>query len=138
LAAPSEGEANVVLQPGDVIYVPPSTATVSVVGEVARPGTYTLPRDAKLIDAVAAAGGAQRTAELGSVSLLPQEDGYRPVQVKLGVHDEFSPDELSDSFRVGDGDVVVVPKSNRITWEKVIAVLTGVKLIIDIVDALAD
>ena len=131
LITPGTGK-NVEIHPGDVVYVPPNEAMVSVVGEVARPGTYTLSGDAKVVDAVAAAGGAARAAALERVNVLQGSEGYQPVEVRLGTNDEFSLEGLEDSLRVSDGDVIVVPRSHRITWEQVISILTGVKLIKDV------
>jgi competence protein ComEA len=49
-----------------------TTIQVYVLGAVATPGVYTLPPDARVHDAIAAAGGATREANLTSVSLAAQ------------------------------------------------------------------
>lgn len=57
---------------------------VHVLGEVARPGLYILEADARLVDALAAAGGTLETADLQAVNLArPLSDGEQivvPVQ----------------------------------------------------------
>ena len=53
---------------------------VHVLGEVAEPGLYILDPDARLVDALAAAGGALDTADLQAVNLArPVSDGEQIV-----------------------------------------------------------
>ncbi len=57
-----------------------ATITVHVSGQVVAPGLVALPADARLADAVAAAGGAARWAALDAVNLAqPVRDGERLV-----------------------------------------------------------
>lgn len=133
LEAPDEA-AGVVLSEGDALYVPENVTRVSVIGDVVRPGTYSLTRSSRLVDALAAAGGVADTAALESVSVMQSTERLDPLRVRLGEHDELRPEEIASNLALEDGTVVVVPKSRRITWEKVITVLTGVKLILDLVD----
>jgi competence protein ComEA len=52
------------------------TVVVHVVGQVARPGVVTLPAGSRVRDAVAAAGGASRGADLAALNLArPLVDG---------------------------------------------------------------
>lgn len=54
--------------------------TVHVSGQVAAPGLVAVPADARLADAIAAAGGATRWASLDAVNLAqPVRDGERLV-----------------------------------------------------------
>jgi len=53
---------------------------VHVLGEVAKPGLYILDQDARLVDALAAAGGTLDTADLQAVNLArPVSDGEQIV-----------------------------------------------------------
>jgi polysaccharide biosynthesis/export protein len=59
-----------VLQPGDIVVVPEGPpATVLVLGEVVKTGPYPIPRDARLMDAIAQAGGLTEKADLSRVTL---------------------------------------------------------------------
>lgn len=64
---------------------------VHVLGEVARPGLYILDPDARLVDALAAAGGTLDSADLKAVNLArPLSDGEQvvvPVQGEQGAAD---------------------------------------------------
>ncbi|MDR7421719.1 MAG: SLBB domain-containing protein, partial [Armatimonadota bacterium] len=53
----------------------------SVLGQVARPGTYALPPGARLLDLISAAGGLTEVASLGDAQLL--RGGRPPVTVDL-------------------------------------------------------
>lgn len=52
-----------------VLDLAPAQVRVYVIGEVMRPGVYTLPAEARWIDAVEAAGGATVNADLYRVNL---------------------------------------------------------------------
>jgi competence protein ComEA len=59
--------------------------TVYVAGEVARAGVYALPASARCVDALKAAGGAIRGADLVAVNLAePLRDGEEIVVPKIG------------------------------------------------------
>ncbi len=131
LREPASSE-NLRIVEGDVIYVPADVAAVSVIGEVARPGTYTLSGNTRLVDALAAAGGAGERAALERVNVL--QSGER-LQVNLGLYDRLDAEKVRESgVELEDGGVVVVPRSNRIRWQDVITFLTGVKLIKDLLE----
>ncbi len=66
------------------VYTPPpspavpATIVVQVAGAVVRPGVYTLPREARVLQAVEAAGGMLPEADGGQVNLAaPLEDGQK-------------------------------------------------------------
>ncbi len=134
LLSDPRSQTNVPIYPGDVVYVPANAAQVSVLGAVSRPGTYALPKDAGLVEALAAAGGASNRAALESVSVIQRNEDGTAVEVRLGQDSHLSVESLQNDLRISDGSVVVVPQSRRITWEQVIAILSGVKLIKDLVD----
>lgn len=71
---------------GDVSAVaPPEGLYVHVLGEVVTPGLYIVDQDARLVDALAAAGGTLDAADLQAVNLArPLSDGEQIVVPKIG------------------------------------------------------
>jgi len=75
---------------------------VHVLGEVAKPGLYILDPDARLIDALAAAGGTLETADLQAVNLArPLSDGEQVVVPAQGAAAEGA----GGSASAGDGRI---------------------------------
>ena len=71
------------LFPKDPKPAPPSSAEapavrVNIIGAVNRPGSWLLPANPTLLDALAAAGGWTASANLRKVSLLPPPSGAHP------------------------------------------------------------
>lgn len=111
------------LQAGDTVYVPeltdsnrsdqglvarstlaPETVRVRVVGEVVRPGEVQVPPDSSLSSAVAIAGGPTEDSRLSKVVFvrLDESGGIQRQEVDLR--------DLTDSYQVQAGDVIMVPK----------------------------
>lgn len=109
-------KGNVEVHAGDVIYVAgapdvveASATTVTVAGEVTRPGVFRLEQGGTVLAAIFAAGGATRSASLNRA---------RIIRVRKGVLEEI-PVELGDILKRGDrrkdvplepGDMVIVPR----------------------------
>jgi polysaccharide biosynthesis/export protein len=77
--------ASVVVYPGDIVLVP-KAGIVYVLGDVARPGGYVMQNDARLtvLQAVAMAAGANKTAKEGATRLLRKVNGsYQEQGVPL-------------------------------------------------------
>jgi polysaccharide biosynthesis/export protein len=69
-AGDREAVANVALEPGDLIIVPEGAPpTALVLGEVARPGSYELQGEMRLLDALSLAGGPTPKADLRRITL---------------------------------------------------------------------
>lgn len=77
-APPAEAAAEAVTDPAGVLLV-------HVAGAVRRPGLYEMPADARVADAVQAAGGPRRRADLDALNLAePLVDGARIEVVGRG------------------------------------------------------
>ncbi|MGE5530951.1 MAG: SLBB domain-containing protein, partial [Bacteroidota bacterium] len=63
------------LQAGDRIMVPKLTKTVYVLGQVTRPGIYSIAAGDTLIDVIAKAGGPTATAAANSIALVRKTPG---------------------------------------------------------------
>lgn len=105
---------NPVLQAGDIIVVPEGAPpTVLVLGDVARPGSYPLPQEARLLDAISQAGGAAEKADLRRVTVArPGVSGSRVLDLQplLAKGDTTHP-ELN--VLLHPGDTIFVPESQQ-------------------------
>jgi competence protein ComEA len=62
---------------------PSATITVHVTGAVARPGLVTVPAGARVAEAIAAAGGSLRTADLSAINLAAPMSDAEQVHVPV-------------------------------------------------------
>lgn len=119
LLSGSDMARNHVVAAGDVLVVdgrggavssaPPALAgRVRVVGEVQKPGTYSLAEASTVLDAVLAAGGCTEYAARGRARIVRSEDdARRELRVPLdAVLQGREPD-----VALRDGDILVVPES---------------------------
>ncbi len=90
------------LQPGDVIFIPPSETRVSVTGEVFRPAIFELLKNEKLRDAVGFAGGVKPSGIAQRVSVQSVQPGseHRLVDANLNLQD------ATNNPTLYDGDIV--------------------------------
>ncbi len=101
-------ETRVLLADGDVIFVPETQGQVLVLGEVARPGAYKLWREARLLDAIAAAGGTTAKASLESVTVYKDGALAAGTAEPLGHGKVLFSGKVTENPRVNPGDVVTV------------------------------
>ncbi len=83
----------------------PQPVTVTVEGEVRRPGTYTLPHDATLSTLIIAAGGYTDNADLASATLKREYE--KPVATPLS-HPRLLKGSPAD-LPLADGDTLRIP-----------------------------
>jgi polysaccharide export outer membrane protein len=83
----------------------PAPLHVSVVGEVARPGLYTLDSGARVLEALAQSGGLTEFAHKDRVFVLR---GVPPVRVRFSWEMLQHGDPPAAAFRLRTGDAVVV------------------------------
>jgi competence protein ComEA len=96
----------------------PSTITVHVAGAVNSPGVYVLPSQSRVVDAVEAAGGATRVADVDAINLaLPLLDSEQVVVPRRGqkvVSPSSPPRQPSGSARGTPNDQSVATTSVNI------------------------
>ncbi|MDB5968945.1 MAG: polysaccharide export protein [Hydrocarboniphaga sp.] len=96
------------LQPGDVVFVPPVAARVTVEGEVKRPAIYELSGERSLADVVALAGGRLASSDQTSVEV----ERVTPSAERQMLNFDIA--KASDlAAPIHDGDVVRVRKIAR-------------------------
>jgi len=84
---------NIVVRPGDVIRVPARNAGfVYAMGQIARPGAYTVPGESVLTikQLIASAGGLGQLANPERVDLIRRTGPYQETTVRLNVRSIFN------------------------------------------------
>jgi polysaccharide biosynthesis/export protein len=90
-------ERNILLQPGDTVYVP-RAAQIYITGSVVRPGPYRFQEGTSLMQALIGAGGVTERGSSKRAKVLRMVGGKR-VEVKLKPEDLVLPE-----------DTIVVPE----------------------------
>lgn len=102
LKGDTRGDAR--LQPGDVIFIPPVGATVSLAGEIRRPAIYELKSENTVRDLVELAGGytPQADQRLATVERVNEQRQRVTIGVNLA-------EAAGASARLQSGDVLRIP-----------------------------
>ncbi len=115
-------EQDVLLNPGDTIFVPPVGPEVGLAGEVRRPARYELLDTASVADVIAMAGGLTPQA-YGIIDLWRTDDRR---DWRLLTIDSADPGATGMGTPVTDGDVLVV-HSIRDSYGNTVRILGAVK-----------
>jgi polysaccharide export outer membrane protein len=109
------------LQPGDVIYVPRGNIKVVVMGEVGKPGIYTISQvNGHLLDVLALAGGLRSTAEERAITVTRQkEEGTERITIDLR---RASRGEQSQNIEMKNNDIVFVPAKKQLDWSRYLSI----------------
>lgn len=100
-------QANLTLQPGDLLYIP--EATIHIIGEVSRPGAYPLKEAENVLKALATASGPTALADLTNVYI---RRGNQTLQanVQFLVPGQASGEPSANSYmELQPGDVLIIP-----------------------------
>lgn len=81
-------------------------ATITVVGEVREPGEYDVRPPARVLDALARAGGLTEFAHRRAIYVVRR--GAQPMRVRFRYHELARGEVSSSTFVLLDGDAVVV------------------------------
>jgi protein involved in polysaccharide export with SLBB domain len=104
-------DVDVLLQPGDVIFVPELRTQISILGEVNRPGSLPYKEDVTILDALTASGGVKDTADLTTATLL--RDGK---ETKVDLDGLLRHGDLSQNMKLRAGDRLMVPEIRNRTY----------------------
>ncbi len=84
---------------------------VYVLGDVEKPGTYTLETQSRLLDILLKAGGPTSNAG-NSVSILRRENGSL-LHISVDITKLFVEGDLSQNIPIDDGDIIYVSKEEK-------------------------
>ncbi len=116
---------NLLLEEGDVLYVPEDTVNrYYVLGEVMRPGLYTLRDNMSVLSAVSVAGGASMRGSLKNVMLV-RGDANNPEKRIIDMNKLIKGD-LSQDVALEAGDVVYVAETSKPDWAKISQILNAI------------
>jgi polysaccharide export outer membrane protein len=82
--------------------------SVSVVGQVVRPGSYPLGNNLTVLEILARAGGLREFANEKAIRVVRKENG-KTVQYKVNYKDVIKGKSLQQNISLKSGDVILVP-----------------------------
>ena len=106
----SGDQANLVLSAGDVVIVPDST--VSITGEVKRPGVYPLKGKLTVLELISLAEGFTDIAALNNIKVIhTKPDGTKEERIVQAYNDTNKAGSDPANLILNTGDMVIVPDS---------------------------
>jgi protein involved in polysaccharide export with SLBB domain len=108
------------LEAGDFILVPENDARFAVMGKVRQPNVFPL-RDGEVTtvaDAIALAGGLEPRAEPSRIGVVRTRGGTQEV-IEVNLTNLTKGRVTSATMPLQSGDVVVVPETRKVDWQKV-------------------
>jgi polysaccharide biosynthesis/export protein len=91
-----------------VLVIKPLSRSVSVVGQVNRPGTYPIGAPTTILELLARAGGINEYANAKNIKVVRKENG-KTVQFPFNYKDAIKGRNLTQNITLQIGDVVLVP-----------------------------
>lgn len=130
----AQSEHNHLLDGGDVLFIPELSQQVLVLGEVVRPGVYTIYEGARVLDAIALAGGPNTRAELGSVGIY--RDGNIGFSSKLAVGQDklLFQGDAHENPEIRSGDIIFVPETKKPDWNVIFGFMGGIRTFQQIIE----
>ncbi|MGB9857208.1 MAG: SLBB domain-containing protein [Dictyoglomaceae bacterium] len=108
------GEEEIKIYPGDVIYVPPLTRIVKVLGQVRFPGIYEMNPGDRIRDIILRAGGITEKAGRENGQLERVVNDKKVIYI-FNITDAIQGKE-KDNLLLEDGDTVYVPETRRLVY----------------------
>ena len=111
---------NYVLQDGDKIYIPHEDYNnkIYVLGQVNRPGQYSLKENTTVLAAISLASGQTVDASVKNTIIL-RGDLSNPTRVKCNLSALFDKGDMSQNIVLQPGDIVVVPSAKKMPWNTI-------------------
>jgi polysaccharide biosynthesis/export protein len=109
--AKGRGEADIELQPDDLVMIPSAARVVYVLGAVQQPGWFEIPADTRMTASmsIARAGSFTKFAATGSIQVLRQKPDGTSEKIEVDLGDIVS-GKLAADVVLRPGDVVWVPE----------------------------
>lgn len=102
---------NISIYKDDIVYVPKDIRKVTVLGEVASPGTVAVKERLGILEALAKVGGFTDAANKNSIIIMGKDDKSH-VRI-LDYQQILDNKDLSKNITLSDGEVIYVPRENK-------------------------
>jgi len=109
-----DSSSDILLQTGDVVFIPPQSKSVSIIGEVRRPAIYELNKDDDFASIIAMAGGLLPSAYPKSTIV----ERYNQSNLRSILNIDLS-DKKQRSKKVQAGDYIRILKSSDLYEESI-------------------
>lgn len=110
LLAKGDLSQNILIHPGDTIYVSSATGEkYYVLGKVKKPGPYEWVEDLTVLEAIKLADGAAESAALNRIQIRRNRGGHEEL-IRLNMVDIMK-GKKKDDVIVRPGDMIIVPES---------------------------
>ncbi len=114
-------EANPVINDGDAVYIPSALEEVTILGEIARPGSYEWNDNMRLANLIARAGNTSDRANLEKIRLVNANKEIREINME----DFFEDSDLTANPKLKPGDLVMVGEKDSVDWSRVFFLFSG-------------
>jgi len=131
----AQAENNLLLTGGDVVYVPEVRRQVLVLGEVRSPGVYSIPTGARVLDAIALAGGPTDRAALENVGIYRGGSTGDPTTLTMGKDKLLFEGNVEENPLIQGGDVIYVPETTKPNWTSIFSFIGGLKTFNDLISS---
>lgn len=120
-------QQNFKLQNGDALYIPHEDYNnkIYVMGQVNRPGQYSLKDKTTLLAAISLAGGQTERGDPRK-SVILRGDRAKPERVQCNLSKLFDKADFSQDIALKAGDIVVVPETKSPNWNKISQIISTV------------
>ncbi len=118
------------IKAADMITVPAETSRIAVLGNVSQPGFFPIRENQKLTltDAIGLARGADpRTGKLSEIAVVRTDNG-KQQRLVFDLSKFLKTGDASQNPELKAGDVIFVPRSNKINWDSIMGSLPLVGL----------
>ncbi len=124
----ADRSADVPVEPGDIIMVPSLQYRVLVLGAVRAAGAYDLDEGARILDALALAGGPDPRSGMRSIGVVRNVAASEKPHVLTVDMIKILAGDASHNVPLQDRDVIYVPEGPMFSWSNILAVLSGLNL----------
>lgn len=113
--------SNPVIKNGDSVYIPSAVEKVTILGEVAKPGSYQWNEDMRLANLIARAGNTSDRANLENIRVVKPNSEMKVINMQ----DFFEENDLAANPELKPGDLVMIGEDDSIEWSKVFFLFSG-------------